>query len=85
VRKAIDARSLGGEHNLPLATPFGDNTVSVKTITSLRELPKLVPGKVQVQRAGDFYKARWPGKKNWVFGQTPDEAKKRLLGSQDMR
>jgi len=34
--------------------------------------------KVQIQRAGSHYKARFCGHKNFVFGRSPQEAAKNL-------
>jgi hypothetical protein len=36
--------------------------------------PLIKPRKVQVQRAGDFYKARYEGTKDATFGETPSKA-----------
>jgi len=48
------------------------------TITSFRELPKLVPARVQMTKAGGFVRARYAGKRNFVFGATEEQALQRL-------
>lgn len=53
----------------------------VKTIgSSLKDLHKLKHDPpIEIQRAGGFYKARWAGRSNFVFGGTAEEAKRRLM------
>jgi len=53
----------------------------VKRITSLKELSKLklVRSPIEIQEAGGFYKARFPGCRNFVFDATAERAKQRLL------
>ena len=52
------------------------------TVKSLKELRTFGVGPViLIQRAGGFYKARYAGRANFVFGVTPEEARKRLLYS----
>ncbi len=49
-------------------------------VNSFRKLRRLKDKPVvQLQRAGGFYKARWPGRANFIFGATVGEARNRLL------
>ena len=51
-------------------------------ITSLRELHRLKLGPpIEVSKAGAFYKARYAGAASFVFGNSPEEAKQRLLNT----
>lgn len=40
---------------------------------------QLLGSSIQLQRAGGHYKARYEGRKTYVFGATPEQATKRLL------
>src|SRR5260370_31650135 len=52
----------------------------VQAITSLKDLRNLTfSSPIEIQRAGGFFKARWPGRANFVFGATVEEARQRLL------
>ncbi len=52
------------------------------SVKSLRDLQKLkVEPVVQTQRAGGFFKARYAGTANCVFGASPAEARERLLNT----
>ena len=39
------------------------------------------PLRVQVQRAGDYFKARWEGRREFYFGESVEEATARLRSS----
>ena len=52
-------------------------------VTSFAELSKLEVGsRIQVERAGTHYKARYAGCAAFVFGLTKQEAEKRLRDSE---
>ena len=56
------------------------------SVKSLRDMHKLkLENSVQIKRAGSHYKARFRGAANFCFGQTPPEARERLLKTQAMR
>lgn len=48
------------------------------SVRSLRELPKLQLVRPQITKAGSVVKARWPGRREFVFGATPELAASRL-------
>ena len=58
-----------------------------KRITSLKELNTLtnVRAPIEIQRAGGFYKARFRGRANSVFGATAEEAVWRLRGAKSKK
>jgi hypothetical protein len=50
------------------------------SMKSFRDLHELKVGPVvQITRAGGFYRARFRGCANSVFGATPEDARRRLL------
>jgi hypothetical protein len=51
-------------------------------IKSLKELSKYL-GEVQVTKAGSLYRARWFGRRDSVFGNTPSEAEQRLRAAKE--
>jgi hypothetical protein len=51
---------------------------SVNSLSDLRRLPISLRPDVEVTRAGGFYRARWRGSANCVFGTSPQEAEARL-------
>ena len=48
------------------------------TLNSLRDLRKLNFDKVQIEKAGGLFKARFAGEANYVFGETPEDAEQKL-------